>query len=97
MRDYEIIIILQPELEDEARDSLLERIQGWIAPDGAEASSLQADHWGMRQMAYAIRKFNRGFYAYYEAQVAPERIAEIERNLQYTEDVLRYMFVRKES
>lgn len=97
MRDYEITIILQPELEDEAQKALIERIQNWIAPSEAEAEHLQADHWGMREMAYAIRKNNRGFYLYYEAKVAPERISEIERNLQYTEDVLRYMFVRKDN
>lgn len=97
MRDYEITIILQPELEEEARKALIERIQGWIAPGEAEAEHLKADHWGMRQMAYAIKKHGRGYYLYYEAKVAPERVSDIERNLQYTEDVLRYMFVRKES
>lgn len=97
MRDYEITIILQPELEDEARTALIERIQNWLAPSEAEKEHLQADHWGMREMAYAINKNNRGYYLYYEAKVAPERISDIERNLQYTEDVLRYMFVRKES
>jgi len=97
VRDYEITIILQPELEEEARKSLLERIQGWIVPDEAEVKNLQVNHWGMRQMAYAIRKYNRGYYVYYEAQVAPDRIVDIERNLQYTEDVLRYLFVRKDN
>lgn len=97
MREYEITIILQPELEEEARTALTERIQNWIAPSEAEQGHLKADHWGMREMAYDIRKHKRGFYLFYEAQVASERISEIERNLQYTEDVLRYMFVRKEA
>ncbi len=97
MREYEITIILQPELEDEARTALIERIQNWLAPSEAEMEHLKADHWGMREMAYPIQKNNRGFYLYYKAKVAPERISEIERNLQYTEDVLRYMFVRKDS
>ncbi len=97
MRDYEITIILQPELDDEARAALIERIQSWIAPSEAEMEHLKADHWGMREMAYAIKKHNRGFYLYFEAKVAPERISEIERNLQYTEDVLRYMLVRKDN
>ncbi len=97
MRDYEITIILQPELDDEAQAALIERIQNWIAPTEAEAENLKADHWGMRELAYPIRKINRGYYLYYEAQVAPERVIEIERNLQFTENVLRFMFVRKDS
>ncbi len=96
MRDYEITIILQPELEEAARDSLIERIEGWIAPGENKAEYLRPNHWGMRQLAYPIRQFNRGYYLYYEAWVEPARVNEIERNLQYTEDVLRYLFVRKD-
>lgn len=95
MRDYEITIILQPELEEAARTALIERIEGWIAPSEAKAESLKPNHWGMRQMAYTIKRFNRGYYLYYEAEVEPAHVTEIERNLQYTEEVLRYLFVRK--
>lgn len=96
MRDYEITIILQPDLEEAARAALIERIEGWIAPGEAEAEQLKPNHWGMRQLAYAIKRFNRGYYLYYEASIEPARVNEIERNLQYTEDVLRYLFVRKD-
>ncbi|MBE2198308.1 MAG: 30S ribosomal protein S6 [Anaerolinea sp.] len=96
MRDYELTIIIQPELEEQPRKELLERIQGWVTPGAAEAESLKVDQWGMREMAYDIRKFKRGYYVYYEAQIDPDRLTDIERNLQFTEDILRYMFVRKE-
>lgn len=95
MRDYEITIILQPEMEDEARNQLLERIQGWIVPPNTEAVDLKIDHWGMREMAYPIKKFRRAYYAYYEANLDPARIREIERNLQFNEQVLRYLVVQK--
>lgn len=98
MRDYELTIIIQPELEEQPRNELLERIQGWIVPaeNETEAENLKVDQWGMREMAYAIRKFNRGYYVYYEAQIDPSRISDIERNMQFNEDILRYLFVRKE-
>ncbi|MCA9978255.1 MAG: 30S ribosomal protein S6, partial [Anaerolineales bacterium] len=57
VRDYELTIIIQPELEEQPRNELLERIQGWIVPGEAEAEALKVDHWGMREMAYSIRKF----------------------------------------
>ncbi|MCA9959402.1 MAG: 30S ribosomal protein S6 [Chloroflexota bacterium] len=97
MRDYELTIIIQPELEEQPRNELLERIQGWIVPGEAEAEALKVDHWGMREMAYSIRKFKRGYYVYYEVKIDPSRITDLERNMQFTEDILRYMFVRKES
>jgi small subunit ribosomal protein S6 len=96
VRDYELTIIIQPELEEQPRNELLERIQGWVAPGEAEVAELKVDHWGMREMAYTIRKFKRGYYVYYEAKIDPSRITDIERNMQFTEDILRYLFVRKE-
>ena len=97
MRDYEVTIILQPELEEQARNELLERVQGWLAPDEATAEKMVVDHWGMRQLAYQIRKLTRGYYVYYEVEIDPTRVTDIERNLQFSEDVMRYLFIRKEA
>ena len=48
-------------------------------------------------MAYAIRNHKDGYYVHYEVSLDPQRIPDIERNMQYTEDLLRYLVVRKES
>lgn len=95
MRDYEITIIVQPELDNEAREALIERITGWIS-DGNEDNKPKMDVWGQRRMAYPIRKFKNGFYVYYEAQMDPARVRELEQNLQFTEDILRYLVVRQD-
>lgn len=97
MRDYEVTIILQPELEEQAQTELLERVYGWLAPDEATAEKMVVDHWGMRELAYPIRNMSRGYYVYYEVPMDPSRVREVERNLQFAEDVMRYMFIRKES
>jgi ribosomal protein S6 len=47
-------------------------------------------------MAYPIEKNKEGYYVFFDAQIEPERIRDIERNMQFTEDILRYLFVRKE-
>jgi len=51
----------------------------------------------LRRLAYPIEKNVEGYYVLYEASVDPAQIAQIERNLQYMEDILRYMSFRKES
>jgi small subunit ribosomal protein S6 len=97
VRDYEVTIIIQPQLEEQARTDLINRIVGWIV-DGevTDENRPQINLWGSRRLAYEIRKFKEGYYVMYEASIEPGRIAEIERNMQYVEDILRYLIVRKE-
>lgn len=97
MRDYEVTIIIQPQLADEARAELIERVSNWMAPEAAEENKPVQNHWGMRQLAYPIKKYTEGYYVMYEASIDPSGIAELERNMQYVEDLLRYLIVRKEA
>ena len=96
MRKYEVTIIVQPQLEEEARKELIARVSDWLAPGAEEADKPVENHWGSRKLAYPIRKFTDGYYVMYEAEMDPTRITDIERNMQYSEDLLRYMVVRKE-
>lgn len=96
MRDYELTIILQTTLEDSARDELIERVVGWITNNDDAAEKPVVNHWGKRYLAYPIKKNVEGYYVFFEAKIEPRNISEIERNMQYTDDILRYMFVRKE-
>lgn len=95
MRDYEVVVVLKSDLEDQARAELLERIEGWLkgAQDGE--AQLAADHWGKRQLAYPIKKQTEGYYILYNVQLDPGRINEIERNMLYVDDILRHLVVRK--
>lgn len=97
MREYEVTVIVQPQLEEEARKELIARVSEWLVPDADEDSKPVENHWGSRKLAYPIRKFTEGYYVMYEAQLDGTRIKDIERNFQYNEDILRYMVVRKEA
>jgi small subunit ribosomal protein S6 len=96
MREYELTIILQPKLEEAARNEIVERVVGWITDNSEDAPQPEVNHWGKRYMAYPIEKNKEGYYVFFDAQIEPERIRDIERNMQFTEDILRYLFVRKE-
>lgn len=97
MREYELTIILQPKLEDAARDELIERVVGWLTNNDETAEKPVITHWGKRYLAYPIKKFVEGYYVFFEAKIDPANITSIERNMQYAEDIIRYMFVRKEA
>jgi small subunit ribosomal protein S6 len=97
MREYEVTIIIQPQLEESERNSLIEQVTELLAPGASEEEKPTKNEWGLRRLAYPIQKFNEGYYVLYEGSLDPARITEIERSMQYMEDVIRYLVVRKES
>lgn len=96
MRDYEVTVVIQPQIEEAERTQVIERLSNLLVPGSKDDGALTVNHWGSRQLAYPIRKFTEGYYVLYEAQIDPTRIREIERSMQYNEDILRYLVVRKD-
>jgi small subunit ribosomal protein S6 len=93
MRNYEVILIVHPELDETAVKGLLERVQGWITTAGGSIDNVE--QWGKRRMAYSIRKQREGQYVYMDTQFAPTFSAELERNLRLLEPVMRYSIICK--
>ena len=96
MREYEVTVILKPDLDADARSELIERVEDWLTHGEDEAEKPVADHWGQQRLAYQIRKETEGYYILYNAVLNPEKIGDLERNIQYTDDILRHLVVRKE-
>ena len=96
MREYEVTIIITPDLEDSGRDALIERVAGWLTA-GDDGPKPNINHWGQRSLAYPIRDKRDGYYVLYEAQMPPKRMHEVEREILYEEDILRHLVVRKEN
>lgn len=94
MRDYELMIIIQPELDDEGRKALIAQVTNWITGGDENAAQPVINEWGQRQLAYQINKIKSGFYVLYEAKMAPDQIRDLERNLFYNDEILRYLVVR---
>jgi small subunit ribosomal protein S6 len=93
MREYEMIVILHPDLDESAFKDILDRISGWITQDGGEIT--KTDIWGKRTLAYPIRKQREGQYVLMNTRMNPQLGAVLERNLRYIESVLRYLIIAK--
>lgn len=89
MRKYELICIFQPELDETAFKSALERVQGWIGEAGGSVD--KSEVWGRRRLAYPIRKQTEGQYVLMNVTLDPKSTSELERNIRYLEPVLRHM------
>lgn len=94
MRDYEIVFIVRPDLDETAFNDVVERVRTWVTEDGGEVT--KTDLWGKRRLAYPIRKQTEGQYVFLETKMAPTFGAELERNMRFLEPVLRYSVIVKE-
>ena len=97
MREYEITVVLKPDIEDTAQEELLSAVEGWLTQGEGESGKLEQKHWGLRALAYPIKKYTQGYYVYYEAKLETEQVKDIERNILYTDEILRHLVVKKES
>jgi len=93
MHNYELVIIIHPDLDDEAIEQSLDRIKGWITDGDGNIDKI--DKWGKRRLSYQIQKQNEGIYYLLDVSMLPTSIAELERNLTILEPVMRHMIVAK--
>ena len=94
MRNYEVVVIVHPDLDESAFEEVVEQVKGWITEDGG--SITKVDVWGKRRMAYEIRKQREGQYVLIHAEMQPESQAELERNLRLQEPIMRFLVTRVE-
>ena len=94
MRDYELMVVLDPNLDDAAIDAMNTRIQTLATQRGGTIEHV--DTWGRRRLAYPIGRYRDGVYILYRMQLPPNAAAEIERALKLTESVIRHLLVRAE-
>ena len=91
MPHYETLCVLHPELA-EAR---VKEINAWMQKIVEEAKGVvsQVEEWGVRELAFRVRKQNRGYYIRLEYDAPASALKELERNLRLSEDVLRFLSV----
>lgn len=95
MRRYETIAIISPDLSEEDRSSLLERIKDIITQQ--EGVLIDEDLWGNRKLAYEIKKKPRGYYARYDYCGMGPLVDELERSFRIDDRVLKYLTVQLEA
>ena len=93
MHHYELVIIIHPDLDDEAINQTLEKIKDWITKSGGTIDNI--DNWGKRHLAYEIQKQNEGIYYLLNISTPGESISDLERNLKILEPVMRHLIVAK--
>lgn len=89
MRKYELVCVIQPDLDEAAFNGVLDRVKGWVTESGGNVDKV--DVWGRRKMTYQVRKHREGNYVLFNLSLQPAGIAALEQNIRYTETVMRHM------
>ena len=95
MRQYELILVVQPDLDDETTAGVIDRVKSMITDHDGQI--LKTDLWGSKALAYEIRDFREGYYVYMEVELTPEYVTELKQSLKYIESMLRYIITKKEA
>jgi small subunit ribosomal protein S6 len=94
-RDYQLGVVINPESgEDQAR-GVVDRINNLVAANGGQVFRVLA--WGRRRLAYPIEHHRDGLYFWFDMQLPPETVAEVERQLHVNEAIIRHLITAREA
>ena len=89
MRNYELVCLIQPDLDETAFNAVVDRVKGWVTETGGNVDKV--DMWGKRRLAYEIKKQRDSNYVLFDLSMAPATTSALEQNLRYTETIMRHM------
>lgn len=95
MNKYELAIIFNPNLDEEALKAEFDTVQGYITRFGGTVEKV--DDWGKRKLAYEIEKLSEGFYNFITFTSEGSAPAEIENRIRIRENVLRFLIIRQDA
>lgn len=92
MTDYELMVIIKPEVVDEEVPKVVEKVTQFISRKGGSITEI--NQWGRRKLAYPIGQYLEGNYVLTRLKIEPSRVKELEANLRLSEEVVRHLLVR---
>lgn len=92
MHNYELIFILQADLDEATLNAATENVENIITTN--KGIIAKTDRWGKRKLAYLINKMNEGYYVYIAFSYPPEEVANLRKTIGYNEQIMRHIIVR---
>ena len=95
MSEYELALVVNAKIEDEAREAVVEKAKGYVARYGGTVT--EVEEWGKKRLAYEVQKMREGFYYFIQFEADATCPAEVERHVRIMDNVMRYLVVKKEA
>jgi small subunit ribosomal protein S6 len=90
MREYELTVVLHPDLETDL-ETPLKKVRGIVTDNGGKI--VKEDNWGKKRLAYRINKEDFGVYVYFDVELPAEAVAKVNATLNITDEALRFLLV----
>ena len=92
MSKYELALVVNAKIEDEAREAVVEKAKSYVARYGGTVT--EVEEWGKKRLAYEIQKMREGFYYFIQFDANADVPAQLEENVRIMDNVLRFLCVR---
>ncbi|MCI8875381.1 MAG: 30S ribosomal protein S6 [Lachnospiraceae bacterium] len=94
MNKYELALVVNAKIEDDARTATVEKAKEYIIRFGGTVT--EVEDWGKKRLAYEVQKMREGFYYFIQFEAEPSVPAQIEQNVRIMDNVLRFLCVKKD-
>lgn len=94
MRAYELMYIIRPDLDEEQTNAVIEKYKGLLETQGATVQNVEK--WGKRRLAYEVKEQVEGFYVIVTFRSEAPAVAELERVLKISDEVIKYLIIVQE-
>ncbi len=94
MRDYELVIIVTPEIDETATAEVVDKVKSWITDAGGSIESFE--EWGRQKFAYLIGNSKEGQYYLFNLKLEPTAVVNLERNFRLQESILRFLIINRD-
>ena len=95
MNKYELALVVNAKIEDDARTATVEKAKEYITRFGGTVT--EVEDWGKKRLAYEVQKMREGFYYFIQFEADATCPAEVERHVRIMDNVMRYLVVKKEA
>ena len=95
MSKYELALVVNAKIEDEAREAVVEKAKSYVARYGGKVT--EVEEWGKKRLTYEVQKMREGFYHFIQVEADATCPAEVERHVRIMDNVMRYLIVKKEA
>ena len=95
MSKYELALVVNAKIEDEAREAVVEKAKSYVARYGGTVT--EVEEWGKKRLAYEVQKMKEAFYYFIQLDAESTVPAEIESRVRIMDNVIRYLCVKQEA
>ena len=95
MSKYELVLVVNAKIEDDARVATVEKVKEYITSNGGTITNV--DEWGKKRLAYDVQKQSEGFYYFIQFEAESNVPALVEQDVRIMDNVLRFLCVKKEA